>query len=325
MANTLFKPNERLLVEEKFLDTAAYEFLKGACERSMNEGCNEGLAHGEGKLLVHGESKARLHPAELFYQCFIILDTLKCKSPTLRVAYCNERVWDELLGYFRDNGFSWPLAELHLIIGCIMQGAAELLLRAGREHLSEVAALKRQIQRHAPLSGRALDQAYRSSLRSMDEEKLVCMMDGYMEAEEKMYSDDINALLDELEKTEVSSEKYTSGEYEVSAASVSSVRIARQKKTSVLVVLNAMFKAGWFVAEDGSELKNRDVALNDVLRHAFAIDKYTAISQTINPSNNINAGQKNQRLLHLLLDEDEMERYIKDLQQELLDAYEERE
>ena len=198
MTNTLFKPNERLLVEEKFLDTAAYDFLKGACERLMDERCNDDLPNVEGGLLEHGESEARLHPAELFYQCFFILDTLKCKKPTLRVAYCNERAWDELSGYFRDNGFSWSLARQQLIIGSIIQGTAELLLRASREHLSEAAALKRLIQRHAPLLVKALDQAYRSSLRSMDEEELVCMMGEYMEAEEKMYSEEINEWLDEL-------------------------------------------------------------------------------------------------------------------------------
>jgi len=103
------------------------------------------------------------------------------------------------------------------------------------------------------------------------------------------------------------------------------VRIAPRMKTSVLVVLNAMFKAGWFVAEDGGELKNRDIALNDILRHAFAIDKNTAISQTINPSNNINGNEKNRLLLHRLLDEEEMESFIKQLQGELLDAYEDKE
>ena len=29
MENMLFRPNERLLVEEKFLDLPAYDFLKG--------------------------------------------------------------------------------------------------------------------------------------------------------------------------------------------------------------------------------------------------------------------------------------------------------
>lgn len=307
MANTLFRASERLLVEEKFLDTAAYEFLAGACERLMNE-----------TDMVEPQ-----HPSELFYQCFIILDTLKCKSPSLRASYCDGRVWDELSFYFRENGLALSLADLPLFIGCIMQGAAELLLRAGEGHLSLVAALKRQIQRHAPQAVKALDHAYQVSSRAVDEEELCHFMREYMGAEEKMYSADINEWLDELEKSDGAARGSASDLNANAVPPTSSVRIAPRMKTSVLVVLNAMFKAGWFVAEDGSELKNRDAALNDILRHAFAIDKPTAISQTINPSNNPNVLKKNELLLRQLLDEDEMEAYIKQLQGELLDAYEE--
>lgn len=327
MANTLFKPKERLLVEERFLDTEAYELLAGACERLMNE--RSSLAEGGGGDAT--PSKACLHPAELFYQCFFILDTLKCKSPSLRMAYCDERAWDELLYYLREGGFTLALADLHLFIGCIMQGAAELLLRAGREHLSEVAALKRQIQIHAPLSVKTLDQAYRSSLRSMDEEELARTMEEYMAAEDRMYSEDIDTLLDEQQEVAASevpampAESSSAEDSKGAAVAVSSVRIAPRMKTSVLVVLNAMFKAGWFVDANGSELKNRDTALNDILRHAFGIDKNTAISQTVYPSNNPNVLKKNNLILRQLLDEDEMEKFIKELQEELLDAYEDKE
>lgn len=111
----------------------------------------------------------------------------------------------------------------------------------------------------------------------------------------------------------------------MAAGCASSVRIADKKKTSVLVVLNAMYKAGWFEAEDGGELRNRDAALNEILRNAFGVDRPTAISQTINPSNNIKGNEKNVRLMERLLDGEEMEKFIKELQGELLDAYEDRE
>lgn len=314
MANTLFSPSERLLVEERLLDTPAYEFLAGACERLMNgEGCSLSLTNGESEA---APSKFRLHPAELFYQCFFILDTLKCKSPSLQVAYCDERLWDELLFYLREGENSFPLTELHLVIGCIMQGAAELLLCAGTPQLSVVAALTRQIQRHAPLAAKNITHAYKVSRRTVDEDELSRMMGEYMKTEEKMYSEDINEWLEEMDKSAASVDGN-------SADLTSSVRIANKKKTSVLVVLNAMYKAGWFVGEDGGELTSRDTTLNAILRHAFGIDKDTAISQTINPSNNINANEKNQLLLHRLLDDDEMEGFIKELQEELQEAYEE--
>lgn len=69
MENMLFRPNERLLVEEKFLDLPAYDFLKGACERVMSSGPYS-PAGGEALSPENAGGKAALHPAELFYQCF---------------------------------------------------------------------------------------------------------------------------------------------------------------------------------------------------------------------------------------------------------------
>lgn len=310
MEKTLFRRQERLLVEEKFLDTAAYEFLEGACKKVMNECRTEGA-----------ERQSRLHPAELFYQCFFILDTLKSKSPTKQVAYCDERVWDDILFYLNDNDIVLSLADQQLTIGCIMQGAAELLLRAGKEHLSVVAALKRQIQRHAPQTVTALDSAYRSALRSTDEQQLVSMMTVYMK-EERMMAEEINTLLDDLQQSQPAPSESAA---EMAAGSVSSVRIAPKKKTSVLVVLNAMYKAKWFVDEDGNELKNRDAALNDILRHAFDVEKPTKISQTIKPIAQNDVDRKNALLLRRLLDKDEMESFIKEMQEELLEAYRDKE
>ena len=325
MENMLFRPNERLLVEEKFLDLPAYDFLKGACERVMSSGPYS-PAGGEALSPENAGGKAALHPAELFYQCFFIIDTLKCKTSSLRAAYCNGRVWNELISYFRDEGYTLPLEELGLVAGCIVLGAAELLLRAGMEHLSSVNALTMQLQHYAPSSVAVLVGAYRMSGRTVDEEELARMMGEYM-ASDRMYSQDINDLLDSQENavSESSSEGLSSGFPQEATATAGFVRIAPRKKTSVLVVLNAMYKAGWFVDADGGELTNRDAVLNDILNHAFGIDKATAISQTINPSNNINGNAKNELLLRRLLVEDEMESFISDLQQELLHTIETRE
>lgn len=96
----------------------------------------------------------------------------------------------------------------------------------------------------------------------------------------------------------------------------SHIRIAERKKTSVLVVLNAMYKAGWFVDEKGEELKNRDNALNEILRYAFN-DSCKGIAQLLTPSENTKTN-KNELLMRRLLDEKEMEQYIHDLKEELL-------
>ena len=97
----------------------------------------------------------------------------------------------------------------------------------------------------------------------------------------------------------------------------SEIRIAKRKKTSVLIVLNAMYKAGWFVDENGKELTNRDVTLNNILKYAFGINKPTAISQTINPSENTDT-RKQEKLIDKLINEKDAETFIEELKAELL-------
>ena len=127
---------------------------------------------------------------------------------------------------------------------------------------------------------------------------------GYMKGSDA-YSKDIDEMLDGISGG-VESQSHTSVE-------CSHIRIAERKKTSVLVVLNAMYKAGWFVDENGGELKNRDNALNEILRFAFN-DSCKDIAQLISPKNTKNV----ELLMRRLLDEKEIEQYIYDLTEELL-------
>ena len=128
---------------------------------------------------------------------------------------------------------------------------------------------------------------------------------------ERLISEEIDSLLESMDGD--------SGMENPSVAP-SSIRIAPRKKTSVLTVLNAMYKAGWFTDVDGKPLKNRDEALNDILRNAFGTDKDTAISQTLNPSNGT-VIYKFKTLMEKLLDGKEIEQFIHDLTQELMENH----
>ena len=97
----------------------------------------------------------------------------------------------------------------------------------------------------------------------------------------------------------------------------SHIRIAARKKTSVVIVLNAMYKAGWFVGEDGKKLRNRDDALNEILMNAFGVDRQTAVSQTINPSANTDS-RKQEKVISDLLDGKDAEIILEEIREELL-------
>lgn len=61
----------------------------------------------------------------------------------------------------------------------------------------------------------------------------------------------------------------------------SSLKIAKDKRTSIVMVLNAMYKANWIVGKDGERLSNRDKALNEILQNAFGVEGDANISQLL--------------------------------------------
>lgn len=296
MERQIFRSQERLLVEEKYLDHPAYEMAAAVCDETMRK--VEGL---------------RLHPSELFYHSFVILDKLRGMDREKRQWYCEGRLWNELAAWFYDGGFGEG-EDVERCACAIVQGAMRLAVM-GRGVLSGVETIhvEAQIYRNAGSVYLELERAYRNAVTPLWDELEEAM--GRYYSSDASYAADINELLSEASTS-------CAGIPEPGIVTTgSSVRIADKKKTSVLVVLNAMFKAGWFVDKDGSELKNRDAALNEILRNAFGVDRPTAISQTINPSKNIKGNEKNVRLLDKLLDEKGMMEYIKEIQKELRNAY----
>lgn len=296
MERQIFRSQERLLVEEKYRDLLAYELMAAACEETMRK--VEGL---------------RLHPSELFYHCFVVIDRLRGIDREKRQWYCDLRLRNELAAWFYDCGFGEG-EDVERCVCAIVQGAM-VLAACGCGLLSSLDTTRvcAQMYRSSPYVFGDVERTFRSAVTPMwwrleEAMKEYCRSDA-------SYAADINELLEEAAAP--------CGDIPEPAVFTvgSSVRIADKKKTSVLVVLNAMFKAGWFVDKDGGELKNRDSTLNEILHLAFGVDRPTAISQTINPSKNIKGNEKNVRLMDKLLDEEGMMEYVKEIQKELREVY----
>lgn len=69
----LFSPKERDAVEDEFYDTPIYEMADDVCHRCM----------------VTCQSFA-LHPSELLYLCFYIIDTIRGGDPRQKCAFCRQ-------------------------------------------------------------------------------------------------------------------------------------------------------------------------------------------------------------------------------------------
>jgi len=88
----------------------------------------------------------------------------------------------------------------------------------------------------------------------------------------------------------------------------SSIRIAPNKKSSVVLLLDAMQKSGWFVGVDNKKV-NRDNAVNEILKFAFGEKKDTAIAQLLKPSGNIDNESRIRRIIEEIIDE--LKKYVK--------------
>ena len=262
-----FKKDVRRALEEKLADDSMFRSIRGTCLRVMNDA-----------------KEIKLHPTELYYLAFCVIDRMKGQSTSQAEFYSKDEAWYEYDEVLRDIYGGDSDHERHSALALIIQTCAEWLLRSrDMSRLGIVSNLKLQIAYHISEEfSRRLDEEFRRGFCYVDE-------DGFAGMENP-------------------------------SVAPSSIRIAPRKKTSVLTVLNAMYKAGWFTDVDGNPLKNRDEALNDILRNAFGTDKDTAISQTLNPSNGT-VKYKFKPLMEKLLDGKEIELFIHDLTQELMENH----
>ena len=282
MSTTLFRSDEREAVENSFGHEPLYSLLAGTTRRIMN-----------------GAETLVLHPAELFYQAFYIIDTLHGLPPREQVAWCGVELWDELYDYLRhEKQVAAPQGELQLAIATIMQAAYELLVRsADRRYLSAAAALKRALVKESGDSlSDLLDSEFHKGFKRLDVDEQAQLISPYLQGG-RYYSDEIADLLDAMPSVAAGPEAVPAAGQE---ALTSHVRIAPRKKSAVMRVLNAIYKAGWLVDEEGKRLTNRNTALRQILRSAFGID-CNHIDQLLNPSNNPdNAAKAKEELQELI-------------------------
>lgn len=125
-----------------------------------------------------------------------------------------------------------------------------------------------------------LSRIYNANLyTSVGEESFAKYIQEYM-ASDEFLSDVIEEM---LKKLPVIGERPNTTE-----SAKTSLKISDGKQTSVIVVLNAMYKSGWFVKKDGSKMSNRNNTLNEILRFAFNQEGEANISQLLNTAKNRN-------------------------------------
>lgn len=249
----LFCKEECMVIEDKYGHHIVYRAFRSPCLTIANE-----------------SSTFSLHPSDLFYQCLYTIDELKGMSFNDSKSYCEYQLREILHAHFQEKVENIDAKELQMAISVVMQAVAEWLVRCESRYLVLVGILKEQMDEKVSTK---LDILFRRGFKCVDEEKTIDFMNRYMGSNEWI-SDEIHALLDTMDVETKDEEKCT-------------LRIANDKKRSVVVALKAILESGWVEDVNGGRPKNIEKAVNEILRLAFGEKKKTALSQTIKPSNAI--------------------------------------
>lgn len=259
--------------------------MRNRLRRSEKEAIRSKYAHHPVYLalrnpatLLCDETRFRLSAEELFLWCMAEMDELK-RMPTEYTQRARVLVSD-LRNDLRD------MSEDGVTDGDIVKAASEVafvltILLAAHGSMAYARIISELTMQISTEETNILHRTFMPELwRTDGENYLHEYMQEYMDSDECL-SGDIGKILIAVEDREVANTPVVS-------LAKSSLCIPTGKMTSVLVVLNAMFKAGWFAKSDGSKVTNRDNTLNEILQLAFNRKGNENISQLLNAAKNRN-------------------------------------
>ena len=272
----LFRREEREAVEDKFCDEPIYEAMRVPCQAMMNEA-----------------QTFALHPSELFYHVLFTIDDIRSRTIVEAQRYCDKAMWDELMSNIRDKAEDCDQEEVSRVVGMILYGTAIVLIWSGKPaYTSIIGVLMKQVEAHIPDYTDKMCKKYNDGFSIPDDGALRQSIADYLDSERQI-SAEMDELMDAIPlasaNTPTINEPLT-------------IRLARGKVTSVLVVLEAMYKAGWLVDANTNPLTNRDEALNQIMRTAFG-KKNTNVSQLLGSLKNRNKAKDKKTVFDELLEQ----------------------
>lgn len=270
----LFRREERKAIEDRFGEEPAYEVLRVPCQALMNEALTFAL-----------------HPSELYYHVMYTIDDIKLKSLVSAQRYCDKALWDDVLCNIRGKAEECDQKEVIHAVGMIVYGTAMVLIWSGRtEYTSVAGVLVKQAEVHVPDLMDKMGRKFKDGFSIVDGGALRRSIAEYLKSERQI-STEIEEVMDATPAIDGNP-----AIPEVKAM----IGIAHGKETSVLVVLEAMYKAGWLVDADKKPLTNRDEALKQIMKDAFGKDN-TNVSQLLGSVKNRNKTKGKQSIFDELL------------------------
>lgn len=246
----LFRPEERNAVEDRYGDNPLFEAMRTPCLSLMNQA----KPSNEPKPFA-------LHPCELFYHVLYTIDDIKSKPIAKATTQCDRALWDDLLSHMRDRVGDECFTEAQEAAGMIMYVTALIFFWSDSSiYTSMSGALIKRVSEHLPGFSLTLYRKFAiEGFNNVDKDKLCQSINDYLTSNRSI-SAEIEDLLDAVTKED---------SVLLHEDNQTAVNIATRKKTSVVVVLEAMYKAGWLVDANGKRLTNRNKTIAHILETAF--------------------------------------------------------
>lgn len=270
----LFRREEREAVEDKFCEEPIYEAMRVPCQAMMNEA-----------------QTFALHPSELFYHVMFTIDDIRSRKLTAARRYCDKAIWDDILSDIRDKAEDCDQEEVNHVVGMILYGTAMVLIWSGKPtYTSVIGVLMKQVEAHIPDYTDKMNKKFNDGFSIPEVGALRQSIADYLDSERQI-SVEMDELMDAIP---LASAKTPSISEPVS------IGLARGKETSVLVVLEAMYKAGWLVDAKKKPLTNRDETLKQIMKNAFGKEN-TNVSQLLVSLKNRNKSKDKKMIFDELL------------------------
>lgn len=270
----LFRREEREAVEDKFCEEPIYEAMRVPCQAMMNEA-----------------QTFALHPSELFYHVMFTIDDIRSRKLTAARRYCDKAIWDDILSDIRDKAEDCDQEEVNHVVGMILYGTAMVLIWSGKPtYTSVIGVLMKQVEAHIPDYTDKMNKKFNDGFSIPEVGALRQSIADYLDSERQI-SVEMDELMDAIP---LASAKTPTISVPVS------IGLARGKETSVLVVLEAMYKAGWLVDAKKKPLTNRDETLKQIMKNAFGKEN-TNVSQLLGSLKNRNKSKDKKMIFDELL------------------------
>lgn len=219
-------------------------------------------------------AKFRLSAEEVFMECLAVLDDIK--EDESKAVFNMGNLWDRMYNDFRDlSDDGTEEKELALAVNVVMYCVSMCLIVTKKSlHNTLALCLMEQMDEHDACM-EELRNTFMPNVYRLGEEKLRAVVIEYIQSD-VFLSDTIEEMVENAVDNGKVSLLDSSPRVETA-----DLKIADGKETSMLVVLDCMYKAKWFVDRKGKPVKNKEKTIKQIMRYAFN-KKETNVGQLLN-------------------------------------------